>query len=617
MFKSLKTLTEKPVRFKLCEFEMEVDGFSGNPFDPDHISIEAEVTGPEQKPFTVYGFYYEAFELEPSNRIVRHKPTNKSYRLRFSPKKAGDYQINIRLFINGVLKDSRKTAVSAADSNGRGVLSVEPKRRQAFQFENGELFFPIAQNMAAGTSQFEPTDTEEYLYKVVQYFYDHLGKMAANGANATRVWLSCWTLAMYDQNNRPDDFSARMDQLFALDKVINFMEEHGLYFILSLWQHCMFSNHNDAMWHESPFNINNKGYLSSPEQFFTSRRALIDAKKYMRYAISRWGYSNNIWSLELFNEIDGCDVDHGIATAWHEKMVPYIRSLDVYGRIVTTSTANTTCDIARSDLFDMICYHAYTDRYLQEIWDYQTDSFKRYGRPVFFEELGVTGIMYKYDPNMLSFHNANWAGMMYSGSCTAMNWWWEVVDRDDKYHEFKGVSAFSKLIPWDDIDLKCLNSEHFACTDENVDICGYKSSSSAYLWIRDKEYTFFQQLFKDPETKKIKTRGIKDGKHSMFWYDFSTCILIEIPDAEVKDNELLVEVSDNKTDIFIHLEAKKRDVTGQSFTVPGMEDGQYTIEWFDTLKGEIFASEQKNAENGSLAVSVPDFSIDLAVKITK
>jgi len=58
-------------------------------------------------------------------------------------------------------------------------------------------------------------------------------------------------------------------------------------------------------------------------------------------------------------------------------------------------------------------------------------------------------------------------------------------------------------------------------------------------------------------------------------------------------------------------------IKGASFKVKGVENGAYHIEWWDTFEGKVLLSQNINAKDNVMNISVPDFSKDLACKIRK
>ena len=605
----IKILTPNPKKRKLFEIEIERVPLQGNPFNPEELAVDAKVFTPDGKTLALAGFYYEKYEMSNDSLLIGEKKGEGTFRVRFSPPTEGSYKMDISLSINGEVCSSQNICFDVADSDEKGYLRIEPKRRQMFQFDNGEIYVPIGQNLCTTAQPHDKAD-------IFSYYSDHLTKMADNEANYIRLWLSPFSMGLYTCGLAPDDFSGRMSHAFALDSIIELMEKLGIYCSFTIWQHIYFSRFFFPMWHECPFNTDNGGYLSEPSYFFTNERAKKDAKKYLRYVAARWGHTQNIFCYEMFSEIDGCETDEKSALEWHEEMMAYLREIDIYKHITTTSTANTASDIMRNKMFDFIYYHTYTNDFIKELRIKQTDSFNTFGKPVIYGEMGITGnAAYLYDPQMISFHQANWAGVMISGSGTAMNWWWDKLDEENKYYEFRGISRFSKLIPWADGAMRYVNETAFEVSSSDFLVNGYKTAYSLYLWIMDSEYSFFQSLEKDKEIGKIMTKNIDDGIYTVLWYDFVTGVLTTLDDAEVKNNELMIEVSDNKTDIFINLTPKSRVIKNETINVQGMIDKTYDVRWYDTVSGDIVFSEQKAATDGLLELIMPEWSKDIALTV--
>jgi len=69
---------------------------------------------------------------------------------------------------------------------------------------------------------------------------------------------------------------------------------------------------------------------SSPQY----EQAIHDAKKLLRYAVARWGYSTNVAAWEYFNEMDP-----GLPTGrFYAELGEYLEQIDVYGHLRCTST---------------------------------------------------------------------------------------------------------------------------------------------------------------------------------------------------------------------------------------------------------------------------------------
>ncbi|MEW5758270.1 MAG: hypothetical protein AB1755_02195 [Candidatus Omnitrophota bacterium] len=62
---------------------------------------------------------------------------------------------------------------------------------------------------------------------------------------------------------------------------------------------------------------------------------------------------------------------------------------------------------------------------------------------------------------------------------------------------------------------------------------------------------------------------------------------------------------------------KPISIDNASFTILDIEDGSYSIEWWDTFEGEIFLRDNIFADDGKLNILIPSFSKDCACKIKK
>jgi len=71
--------------------------------------------------------------------------------------------------------------------------------------------------------------------------------------------------------------------------------------------------------------------------FFSDERVKKAFRNRYRYIVARWGYSRNIMSWDLWNEVDLVEgYDPGTVSAWHREMAQYLKSIDPWKHIVVT-----------------------------------------------------------------------------------------------------------------------------------------------------------------------------------------------------------------------------------------------------------------------------------------
>lgn len=97
--------------------------------------------------------------------------------------------------------------------------------------------------------------------------------------------------------------------------------------------------------------------------FATDPTAKEYQKRWLRYAVARWGHSPAIMAWELFNEVEWVDAvqtdrDWPTVICWHAEMAAFLRELDPYHHLVTTSAAWEQPELYRAmDYFQPVILH--------------------------------------------------------------------------------------------------------------------------------------------------------------------------------------------------------------------------------------------------------------------
>jgi len=130
------------------------------------------------------------------------------------------------------------------------------------------------------------------------------------------------------------------------------------------------------------------GPAPTREAFFSDPAARARYKSRLRYLVARWGYSPSIGAWEFFNEVDNVThgredvvlIPHADVVRWHAEMGTYLKAIDPYGHLVTTSISHRDIpglnDIAPIDFNQK---HVYRDT--NGIPDILTRYLERHGKP--------------------------------------------------------------------------------------------------------------------------------------------------------------------------------------------------------------------------------------------
>jgi len=399
--------------------------------------------------------------------------------------------------------------------------------------------------------------------------------MGEVGMNYARVWMAAWGYSIYWDDVA--DYDARQTNMTSLDRTIEIAEDQGIYVQLCLLHHGMFSAEVNPMWPNSSntWYITKYGanpyseFLSDPGLFFTDPEARESFKNQLDYIVARWGYSDHIMAWELFNEVDWIESYTAVdGYAWHQEMAAYLKSIDPYGHMVTTSLKGESFNTSMYQVFslndiDYVNVHSYCIyNHVATLPTRQNNAFQVFQKPILYDEVGYSGMggadQHKLDPNNVTLHQALWGGALGGGAGTGMNWWWESwIETYDDYDAYHGMAVFAAEMDLTGDDYALLPSiAGVTVNNSAVGYLGYRVGGRVYAYLYDKGYTLNNQ--------NVATK------------------------------------------------------TGTIFTVPGLTTGTYTVRVFDTWSGELLREGTQTLGSGtSLSVVMPDFQADIALIITK
>jgi len=348
--------------------------------------------------------------------------------------------------------------------------------------------------------------------------------------------------------NRPILGNFNQFDCFMLDEIVKAAEKNGIYLQLCLLTRDLYmgSLKNDK----------------SPEY----DKAIADAKRFMRYAVARWGYSTNVAAWEYFNEIDpGLPTDR-----FCTELGEYLEQIDVYHHLRTTSTWHPSPNDMRHPKLDIADLHNYfrpadRQKHKDEV-DALLDRtrFLRENAPSKPAHLGEFGLANdKFQPTdemrtsdqVIDFHNAMWASSLSGASGTCMFWWWERLDAKNAYPHYRPLSTFLADIPWTTAGLRQAAA---TVSDGQVRLVGLQGRQRAYLWLFNPQAAWASVVIQKAAPTAIK---------------------------------------------------------GATVEIMDLAAGPYRVQWWDTREGKVVQEEKVTAQAGAVRLSVPAFDRDIACKV--
>ena len=592
-----------------------------NPFDPDEVDIMAEIIQPDSASVNVPAFYYKDYDIEymPDEKYVNGN--SPCWKVRFAPTQLGIYKYTVLITD---LKDSYRfegeKTFKCIPGDRHGFIRRNEEDYRFLKHDDGTSFIPIGHNVA--------WNVEESISSWKEIFES----MGNAKENLVRIWMTSyytgpiieWTSQGFTGEYYDGVGKFSLPISWKLDRILEAIEENDLYVQIVLQQHGQFSSQVDSSWFENPYNITSKkdnGFLDKPEEFFYNEKAKKLTRNKYRYIAARWGYSQNIFAWELFNEVQFTDSfrssteQQKYVIQWHSEMADFLKGIDINKHLVTTSSdTDEVAPVWNLKNIDLIQHHFYGNNTIDLI----SDSVKRlshYKKPVYIAEFGLDGVgeaeaepdkqgsplLAKHIREALHLHNGIWSSSLI-GSC-AMIWYWDnYIAPGDHYREFTALSNY-----W-----KGENPENLQ--KANVSFQGGPGQKGLYLvpglmdfFAKSRDTKF--KIVPDEDTPSL-------GEVSVWlqgeWHnDYRTDPVFEI-EANI-DGEFIVHVADvasgtyNSMDIFVDdQKAESKVIKGEdkSFTmfVP-VSKGIHTVQvkntgkdWYKIQEYEFTCFEQNAAK---------------------
>jgi hypothetical protein len=374
----------------------------GNPFDPEVNDVRAVFSGPHGEEETRLAYWsHGAWRAV----LVAHDP--------------GVY--TARLIRNGEAVHGSPVKVRLKTRMPDGFVRVGGP--WGFQMDSGKVYWPLGHDLG-------------WHYEGQPSLPETLRAMKSYGVNWARIWACAW-----DGKNPWWKASgpyglASLDET-SLDQwadIVDAAQANGVYFQLVLFHHGEFTTHNDSNWDTNPWNVKNGGFLSSPADFFSNPRAVALSKAYVRYMVARYGYSPSIMSWELFNEVESVNAvrDKRIdeVKQWHDDMAAYIRSLDPYRHLVTSSS-----DL-RLPIFGSMDYYQ-THGYPSAIQARLASDNRTFDKVWFYGEIGdsVSGGA-RPDVERNAVRDSIWTSLFRHFAGASEYWYWDSVYKMKLQNEY-------------------------------------------------------------------------------------------------------------------------------------------------------------------------------------
>lgn len=348
-------------RYEKLELQIELRATYENAYDPGQVDLSAEFTAPSGRVWKIWGFY------NPSS-------TSSLWMVRFAPTETGTWRYVIKFKDTVGSAESRPAEFSVTESRRPGFVGIAANKRY-LQYSNGSPFYGVGLWYNDGSDRFNSgTITEEGL--------DSLKQHGANLISFFNLPIETMGtgLGRYDQG-----LAGRLDQVF------DWCEKRDMLISWNIWFHSHFSEAvgtgaGDRRYQHNPYRL-----VAAADKYFTSEEAWKYTEKLYRYMVARWGYSRSLALWFVDDEINGTDgwaqgtqAPNGLsgpsapgsagAEKWCLRVHNWLKANDPYGR-PTTGTLNGSIEQWWPNgyrIFDIAA---------REIYETQGHLFPKSGKP--------------------------------------------------------------------------------------------------------------------------------------------------------------------------------------------------------------------------------------------
>ena len=412
-------------QYERADFGITLKGTWNNPYLQEEVSLDMVLTTPSGRTLTLPCFYVEGESGGESRWAAR-----------FTPQEKGRYTYRFQYAEKGIPSDPAfpEDVFDVVDPSGHGILHVNDN--WTLRYDDGTLFRGVAENICWESRTHDDSKFFKALHEQHdKYNYDvMLPQFADAGGNFCRLWMCSWNFPIdrhrdfnnfrYEESNQYFNPSAvdRLDQVVAQGEFLD------IKFML-----CM-----------------GAGEMKTDRDFFVSEEAKARYRNYLRYIVARWGCSPAIGMWEFFNEIDNIQfrdnanpIPAADIVAWHAEMAAYLKSIDPFGHIVTTSISHRDLE-GLNDVKDMDINQKHIYRATSSIPETIVRYEKAHGKPYVIGEFSYEWDWSKnfddFGEDMdLDFKRGLWYGLFSPTPITPMSWWWEYFENRGMVPYFRNV----------------------------------------------------------------------------------------------------------------------------------------------------------------------------------
>jgi hypothetical protein len=340
------------------------------------------------------------------------------------------------------------------------------------------------------------------------------------GGNIVRIWVCPWNNPLLQTTNV---HNINLESAEAIDGIFTLAEKYGIYVHLVLAYHGWLKED----WSRNPFNLANNGPCALPQDFWVDRKARAAFRRYLDYVAARWSYHPNLFAVELLNEAHFTPRyrDRDIV-AWHTEMASYLKRVDPHKRLTTVSITQEGWfdEIWRHQAVDFVNTHLYRARVGRALNKHYV-AYRKYHKPYFVAEIGRGWLAHQdqRDPRGHHLHHSLWLAWMTPTAGNCLPWWWDTyIEVNDLYRHFRAVARFGSGEDRRGKHLKAWWLPIQRGNGETVQVQGLIGRDAVFGFVYDPEVVIRPEAAAGPllmKARDIDIKGLPDGEYTVEFWD--------------------------------------------------------------------------------------------------
>lgn len=412
--------------------------------------------------------------------------------------------------------------ISSCQKHTPSFIKVSEKNTNYLAYSDGTPYIPVGLNIC-----WERFETDEE--KVLQKYEWRFQKLAENGGNYVRIWLSAPFFEV--EQNKACQYEEAVAQ--RIDRILELAVKYDIKVKFCLEHFRKLTNSPAPFATSVPFDKpiyaeENGGSLKTMDDFFNTEEGHDLYLRRINFLADRYADHQSVFGWELWNEMNAVNIsgDYRTILTWTREMLPLVKKA-FPNHLVMQSLGSFDSEKYR-EMYQS--YMTIPDNEIAQVHRYLDPGAKwdichgamdilaanavrelvemTDGKPVILSEVGAVEAhhagpsrLYETDTLGLLLHDLLFAPFFSGAAAPGQSWHWDYyIEKNDLWWHF---NRFSKVIAG--INPIAEQYEPFFTVINDTRIYGLKGNTHSLIWCRDALSNWQTELIehKDPEIREV------------------------------------------------------------------------------------------------------------------